>query len=509
MDQAVKLKKPAIKASDVATPVFDKAIQQALKIANAPDIDYEAAEKDIRTKTPFSVLYSLRYQRTTRQYKGGVNGNGVPHLTPKAAADSLSQLGTHLFNANCREDFLRARAAGSDFKDAVLHEADVAITTETCSSCGGNGTFRCTPCGTSGVERCHSCMFSGWVNCSSCGGRGGFPGDRGSPGIPCMYCTGKGRVYCHACNGTVQVACRSCGGKGCLGCNGCASTGILSTVHGGKFTLTAKFSMGKSTLSPRQASLLNLWVQGGFRDMGTPDDPVAPWSNVASAPVTRIGEARDYRVDFDCHATLTRIDFLHEGEKAWAEYVHLPLSSPVFSPFLDGAVIRAGEVSSDADSPSKALKALEGAGFGRIAGYLKENPDEVAEKASTASYGALSGKTLAYLVSDYKDKSARFARGAMLRAWKFPTVVALAGWAAASHFGVLDAARENGTIYPLAGLALAAAAVAVSASSVEARWAIITETGSARGWKIGPAAVLCAIASAALFSTTAFYGINM
>lgn len=503
MNQAVRNVKPKESVIDKALATMDEDFKRAVKIANVPDIDIEADETQTRREAKFSAQFSLRFNYSTRTVRGHVNGNGVPHLSLSSATNRIDELSAELFKTQTSPQTLRERTLKGDFKDRTIHETDVAITTEHCSNCAGHGSFNCTPCGTHGTVRCTNCFFSGYVNCAACSGRGG------TGNIPCTYCGMKGRVPCHICGGTAQAPCSSCGGHGTIGCGSCSSTGTISTIHSAKFTSTSKFTLKESQFSKQETGLVRIWAQGAFRGLKAADDGVEPWSDVATATVTRIGGGQDYSVDFTCRATVLRLDFAYDGEKAFAKYIILPISGTEFSPFLDKAVVRAGEVAAEATSPSETLKTLEAAGFERIAGYLREDPDEVKQKASLHSSGAISGKTLDYLVTNYKEKATTFSRSATRRAWKLPVTVAVGSWAAASYFGILDAVRQEVLIYPLAALSLAAGLVTMLSGSVEARWAIIGETGSVKGWKIGPAAIIIGLAAATMFWTTTVYGINL
>jgi hypothetical protein len=61
----------------------------------------------------------------------------------------------------------------------------------------------------------------------------------------------------------------------------------------------------------------------------------------------------------------------------------------------------------------------------------------------------------------------------------------------------------------MAGLAFVAALVALLVSNFEARYAITSEANTVRGWRAGPAAYACAIAAAALFWTSSYYGFKI
>ena len=59
------------------------------------------------------------------------------------------------------------------------------------------------------------------------------------------------------------------------------------------------------------------------------------------------------------------------------------------------------------------------------------------------------------------------------------------------------------------GSAFVAGLIALLVSNFEARYAIVSEANTARGLRAGPAAYACAIATAALFWTSSYYGFKI
>lgn len=508
MNQIVRNTKQFSAAEDAALKMLDPALKSACRIANVPEPEIDPKWDSTRIRTPFSVLFSLRFQKTVQVVCGTVKIDGIQYMSEQSANGAVGVLRDYLFSVHSASAALRKRIATADLKDRVLHESVAAMTSKTCDGCGGIGSYTCSPCGGGGICTCRNCFNSGYVSCTQCNGRGGTDGGSG-PSIQCYGCNGKGRVYCHSCNGTLRVTCSGCNGHGSIGCGECARTGVLTTIYGGKLTSSAKFTMGKTLLNKRQTGLLNIWAQAGFNGRKATDDLVTPWTDIDTAPVTKLDGAQDYRVNFNCDVTLTRLDFSYDGKPAWAEYVHLPLATPEFSPFLDTAAGKAVLATEGASSPSGIARSLDRSGYSQIASMLSKGTEDFGERLRAASYGAISGNTLSSLSGSYASASERFAKGAMLRAWKLPVFATMASWATASHFGITEAAADQETIYPMAGLALAAGFVAVATSNIEARRAITAETGNVRGMKIGPAALLTGAAAALLFWTSSYYGITL
>jgi hypothetical protein len=509
MGKIIKDAKTADVAEDAALTVLAPALSRAFRLANVQEPEFDVTWTSRRVETPFAAVFSLRFQKTTQLVAGTVNIPGVSYMQPTQAENVVDILRRHLIDTHSAPSALRARVASGDLSDQVLHDAATAATSRHCESCAGHGTFHCSPCGGRGECACGTCSNSGYVRCSTCGGRGRTDGSSG-PSIICYSCSGNGSVHCYSCGGTTRVTCSGCGGRGEIGCNPCGRTGVITTIYGGKLSCSCAVTMGETELTRKQAGLLNVWARAGMRGHKREDDLVTPWSDIDNAPVTKADGAQDYRVDFKCHATVTHLDFTYRDKPAWAEYLHLPpLASAEFSSFLDGDMGRADASLDGATSPSGIVKALRKAGFEDVARLLEKGTEDFLENVRHLSSGAITGSTLSGLIAAYASASNRYARTAMWSAWKLPVTLTLGGWAAASHFGLTGMMAEHETIYPMSALALGAGLVALVSSSFEARRAIRAETGSVRGWKIGPAAIVTTIGATALYWTSSFYGFTV
>ena len=73
---------------------------------------------------------------------------------------------------------------------------------ESCSACGGRGTFTCPSCSGSGTYRCDSCGGTGTMNSAD------------DYALSCSFCGGSGKKTCQGCNGYGTIKCARCGGSG-------------------------------------------------------------------------------------------------------------------------------------------------------------------------------------------------------------------------------------------------------------------------------------------------------
>ncbi|MDW9481180.1 hypothetical protein GOB57_21275 [Sinorhizobium meliloti] len=502
-----------IKIEEAQKPLAERAMQDITKALNracafvnvdAPSLEGGLASS--RIKTPFEALFSFKFETSYRVENGNVDAGNVPVVHPDRLSALRSTLRAEMLTRFANENELRARTARADIKDATLFETDYAVCKDTCSGCAGAGQFHCSPCGGHGHQQCDNCFLSGYVRCTACSGRGGT-GD-----IPCTYCNAKGSVLCHRCNGTVRMQCSGCGGHGKVTCGGCRGDGIVSTVYHAAFSTSGKLQAGSSALSKENLSLLTAWVIGGFPKLrsvgGESGDHME--TDVQSATISRGQSDLEYKVSFNCYSTVSRLDFMFEGRKAWVEHskTSLPFAQITFSNFLDGKVLPAVELASRASTPSAVRRALKDGGFPKIAAMF-DKPDEFTTSVKYETSSAVSTRAINPLEAHYIRATERFAIGALRRAWKLPVLVTLGGWAAASHYDIPQTAADMESPLWMAALAFAAGLIALLVSNFEARYAIVSEANTARGWRAGPAAYACAVAAAVLFWTSSYYGFKI
>lgn len=482
------------------------ALKQACEFVNVEPPVLEGDVTSNRVKTPFDALFSFKFEATHRLVNSNVNAGNIPVVHADDVPALRGKLRNNLLAQFTSEAALRARTAKAKINDAKLFETDYAICKDTCSGCAGAGSFYCSPCAGHGQLQCNNCFFSGYVHCTACSGRGGHGN------IPCTYCNSKGSVLCHRCNGTVRMQCDGCGGRGLRTCGGCRGDGIVSTVYHATFSVVGKLESGPTALSKDSLALLRGWVVGGFpklRSLGGDDDGQME-TDVHSAIVSAGKSDLEYKVSFNCYSTVSRLEFMFEGKKAWVEHAKtsLPFAQITFSNFLDAKVQPAIELASRATTPSAIRKALKDGGFPKIAAKF-DKPDEFTNDVKFETSSAVSTKAIKPLEDHYNRSTERFAKSALRRAWKLPVLVALGGWAAACHYDIPQAAADMESPLWMAALAFAAGLVALLVSNFEARYAIISEANTVRGWRAGPAAYICAIATAALFWTSSYYGFKI
>ena len=308
------------------------------------------------------------------------------------------------------------------------------------------------------------------------------------------------------------MQCSDCKGHDQLTCGGCRGDGVVSTVYHATFSVSGKLEAGRTALSKDNLSLLKAWVIGGFPKLrsigGESGDHME--TDVHSATVSAGPSDLEYKVSFHCFSTVSRLEFMFDGKKAWVEHskTSLPFAQVTFSNFLDDKVQPAIEIASRATTPSGIRKALKEGGFPKIAAKFEEPDDFMADvKYETSS--AVSAKAIKPLETHYIQAADRFATGALRRAWKLPVLVALGGWTAACHYDIPQAAADMESPLWMAALAFVAGLIALLVSNFEARYAIVSEANTARGLRAGPAAYACAIATAALFWTSSYYGFKI
>lgn len=485
---------------------ISKALKRACAFANVEPPALDGVVASNRVKTPFEALFSFKFEPTHRFVNGDVNAGTIPVVRPDKVPALRSELRASMLSRFANDEALRARTVKADYKAAKLFETDYAVCKDTCTGCAGAGRFHCTPCGGAGSSRCTNCFNSGHVRCAACSGRGG------TGNIPCTYCNTKGSVLCHQCNGTLQVQCGGCRGYGYNSCGGCGGDGIVSTVYHATFSVSGKLEAGPSALSKDNLTSLRVWVLAGFsKPLSLGDDSGGHMeTDVNAAVVSRGANDLEYKTSFNCLSTVSRMEFLFEGKKAWVEHTKtsFPIAKVSFSNFLDGKVEPAVALASHASTPSAIRRALKEGGYPKIAEVF-DKPDDFEFKIKFETNGAVSLKVAKPLEAHYFQAVEKFARGALRRAWKFPVLAILGGWWVACRYDVPQAAADMESPLWMAGLAFVAALVALLVSNFEARYAITSEANTVRGWRAGPAAYACAIAAAALFWTSSYYGFKI
>ncbi|MCZ7860772.1 hypothetical protein O9X98_05080 [Agrobacterium salinitolerans] len=508
MNQTIDLSKfePLNRLAQNPMADIKRALKRACEFVNVEPPVLEGEVTSNRIKTPFDALFSFKFEATHRFVNCNVNAGDIPVVGSDAVAALRDELRNDLRAQFTTEAALRARTAKAEINDGKLFETDYAVCKDTCAGCSGAGSFHCSPCGGYGQLQCNNCFLSGYVRCTACSGRGGH-GD-----IPCTYCGSKGSVVCHRCNGTIRMRCDGCGGRGLKTCGGCQGDGIVSTVYRATLSMAAKLEAGPTALSKDNLSLLRAWVVGGFpklRSLGD-DDGDHMETDVHAATVHKGQSDLDYKVSFNCYSTVSRLDFMFEGKKAWVERskTSLPFAQITFSNFLDTKVQPAIELAGRATTPSAIRKALKDGGFPKIAAKF-DNPDEFTSDVKFETSSAVSTKAIKPLEDHYNQSTGKFAKGAMRRAWKLPVLVSLGGWAAACHYDIPQAAADMESPLWMAGLAFVAGFITLLVSNFEARYSIVTESKTLRGWRAGFTQFACAIATAALFWTSSYYGFKI
>jgi hypothetical protein len=140
------------------------------------------------------------------------------------------------------------RRSPSLCSDKSLEVSSVAIYAS-CSSCGGNGSFkckqcRCSTCNASGriKQQCGKCHGTTQLTCNGCSGSGqvlvkkGWFSDKYEP---CHYCGGSRQRTCGTCKqGTIEVTCQACQRTGaaanCANCHGKGKTPCAACSGTGK-----------------------------------------------------------------------------------------------------------------------------------------------------------------------------------------------------------------------------------------------------------------------------------
>jgi hypothetical protein len=283
--------------------------------------------------------------------------------------------------------------------------------------------------------------------------------------------------------------------------------------------VSGKITAGKSALSKTNLRSLDTWVHAGFPKHSSAFDGFAGEmeSNVQTAMVTAGASDLEYQVSFNCISTINHLDFEFEGRMAWVEHTKtaLPFAKITFSNFLDDKVKPAviavdAQLTSTAQlwRPSVITKALEDAGFGNLADCFKK-PDDFADSVKTHTSGAISQNAIKPLEDRYDKATRAFAAKAGRRAWKMPALLSIGGWWVACHYDIPQGAANMESPLWMAGLALATGLTALLVSNFEARYAIVSEANTIRGWKAGPTAYACAFATATLFWTSSYYGFKI
>ncbi|MCS4088963.1 hypothetical protein [Rhizobium sp. BK176] len=509
MNQTVSIKKADAEAvqsplSDAAIKEIKKALARACEFVNAtpPVIDGDVISS--RLKTPFDTLFSFKFETAQRFVNGDVNAGDIPVVSHGRVAALQAELRADMLGRFVSEKILRDRVIKADLKSAKLFQTDYAVCKDTCTSCSGAGRFQCGPCGGVGVNDCTWCLRSGYENCVACSGRGG------TGNIMCVYCNGKGRKPCHQCGATLSVRCGTCGGHGTQRCGGCGGGGIVATIYSATFSCSTKTEVGATKASAQQLSMLKLWAAAGFSGprAGLDDGHGGHFeSDVASATVTRVGSDLEYKVSYNCFSTVNRIEFAFEGKKAWVEHSKTQFLPDIrFSAFLEDKFTPVLGVAASEKLPSGIRKAIKDAGFAKVAECFVK-PDDLDSKAGFETKGAVTAKSISKLGEIYNDATHAFAKGARRRAWKVPVLMAVGGWWLACHYDIPEAAADN--LLYMAALSFVAGLITLVSSNFEARWAIVSEANTVRGWWAGPAGWTCAIATAALFWTSSYYGFKI
>jgi hypothetical protein len=509
VNQSVSIKKADAAAvqsplSNEAMKDIKKALARACAFVNVepPVIDGDVSSN--RLATPFDVLFSFKFETANRFVNGDVNPGTIPVVGHGQVAALKADLRTRMLNQFVSEEILRDRTVKGDLKGGKLFQTDYAVCRDTCNTCSGAGRFQCSPCGGVGVQDCKWCLRSGHENCVACSGRGG------TGNIICVYCNGKGRKPCHKCGATLSVRCGTCGGHGTQRCGGCGGGGIVSTIYSATFSCATQTEVGPSKVSPDQLTMLKLWAAAGFSKSrsGLDDGHGGNFeTDVTSAAVTTLGSDLEYKVSFNCFSTVNRIEFEFEGKKAWVEHSKNQFLADIrFSAFLDDKMEPVLAAAASQPLPSGIRKALKDAGYGNVAECFAK-PDDLDTSASLATKGAISGKSISALGELYNTATHAFAKGARRRAWKVPVLLTVGGWWLACHYDIPEAAAES--LLYMAALAFVAGLITLVSSNLEARWAIVSEANTVRGWWAGPAGWTCAIAAAALFWTSSYYGFKI
>jgi hypothetical protein len=489
-----------------AAQEINKALKRACTFVNveAPILDGEVASN--RVKTPFDATFSFKFEPTSRFVNGNVNAGSIPVVRPDKVGSLRAKLRSDVLSRFATDEAIRARTMKAGYKAEKLFETDYAVCKDKCDGCSGAGSFHCSPCGGHGSRRCTNCANSGHVRCASCNGRGG------TGNIPCTYCATKGWVLCHQCNGTLHVSCGNCSGHGHTICGGCRGDGIVSTVYHATFSVSGKLEAGPSALSKDNLDAVKLWVMAAFSKPVTfvSDAGGHMETDVSSASVFRGANDLEYKTSFNCYSTVSRMEFLFEGRKCWVEHTKtsLPIPKITFSNFLDSKALPAVELASLASTPSGVRKALKNSGYPKIAECF-DKPDDFDFNVKYETNGAVSLKTMKPLEEHYLKSVEKFARSARRRAWKVPVLVTLGGWWTACHYDIPQAAADMESPLWMVALAFLAASIALITSNFEARYAIVSEANTLRGWRAGPAAYACAVAAATLFWTSSFYGFKI
>ncbi|MBY3155499.1 hypothetical protein HFO56_24540 [Rhizobium laguerreae] len=507
MNQSATIKKAEAVPSPLSGEAMKdirKALARACAFVNVepPVIDGDVVSN--RIKTPFDVTFSFKFETANRFVNGDVNAGNVPVVSHGRVAALKADLRDRMLTQFVSDDILRARTIKGDLKGAKMFQTDYAVCKDTCTSCSGAGQFQCSPCGGVGVDDCTWCFRSGHEDCVACGGRGG------TGNIICVYCNGKGRKPCHKCNATLSVRCGTCGGNGTQRCGGCGGCGIVSTIHSATFSCNTETEVGPTAVSADQLTWLKLWAAAGFSKnrSGLVDGDGGNFeTDVVSAAVIRLGSDLEYKVSFNCFSTVNRIEFEYEGKKAWVEHAKNQFLADIrFSTFLEGKMKPVLAAASSAALPSGIRKALKDAGYAKVAACF-EKPDILDSSAKLETKGAITSKSISTLAEIYNDATHAFARRARRRAWKVPVVLALGGWWLACRYDIPQSAAESHLW--MASLAFVAGLITLVASNLEARMAIAFEANTVRGWWAGPAGWTCAVAAAALFWTSSYYGFRI
>lgn len=491
-------------ATQAALAEIKPALKRALSFLNLPMPELDWESKVTRVKTPFEVAFAFQFETTSTLVRGDVNPGDVPVVNRSQVTTLRDALRSSVVAKYTSDEALRSRISTADLKDKILSERDFAVVRETCGGCSGHGTLTCRPCAGHGEMRCTNCI-TGWVNCTACSGTGG------TRDAPCIYCNGEGRKRCPQCDGTLQAICNSCRSAGEHTCSGCSGAGVVCTVWRATFSSAATMTAGPTALSDKNLTSLKYWVQAAFPDKSSDDDGINLYADVNTASVSKGNSDLDFKVSFNCYSTVSRLEFMYEGKKAWGEYskATFPFSSVSFSNFLDGKAGQAVEAGSRGSSPSGIREALKASGFSKVAECFEEKPENFMVRVSSTTNGAVSEKAMTPLKEHYERATQTFSKKAMRRAWKFPVLIGIGGWAAACHYDIPQAVSQTETPLAMAALAGAAGLVTLIASSLEARRAIRIEAGSVKGRKFGPTGIVIAIATAALFWTSSNYGFRI